>query len=121
MLFISKKKSYKIILQAKRFLLSRDGEKVLQPGLKVIFQGSQFETEDKDVIKQLKSTKYFGVDYWCAEGDTAPTQEGQALESATKQASEDTLRACPHCPFNAQSKTGLMSHIRAKHPDKAVE
>ncbi len=99
-------------------MLSRDGEKVLMPGVKVAFQSFQFETEDEKLIKELKETRYFGVDYWAAEGESKPTEEGKVLESARKQASEDTLRACPHCAFNAQSKIGLISHIRHKHPEQ---
>lgn len=123
MLFISRKKAYKIILQAKRFVLSRDGEKILLPGTKVIFVNSQFETFDKELIEKLKSTRYFGVDYFVADGqgeENEPTKEGKALADQTKQASEDTLRACPYCPFNAQSKIGLTSHIKHKHPDKVA-
>jgi hypothetical protein len=123
MLFISRKKSYKLILQAKRFLLSRDGEKVLMPGKKIIFQGGNFETHDKELIKELKNTKYFGVDYFVAAGEgeeNEPTPQGKALESEHKQAAEDTLRSCPHCAFSTTTKTALMSHIRAKHPDKVV-
>jgi len=124
MLFISRKKSYKLILQAKRFLLSRDGEKILQPGTKVIFQNSQFETHDKDIIAQLKKTKYFGVDYFIAAGeeaaDNTPTPQGKALESEHKQAAEDTLTACPHCSFNAKTNFGLKGHIKFKHPDKVA-
>ena len=104
-------------------MLSRDGEKILMPGLKVTFVNSQFETFDKDLIKQLKSTKYFGVDYFIADGqgdENEPTQEGKALNNQSKQASEDTLRACPYCAFNAESKIGLTSHIKHKHPDKAA-
>lgn len=125
MIFISRKKSYKIILQAKRFVLTRDQEKLLLPGLKVTFQGGQFETDDKELIEKLKNTKYFGVDYFIAAGqeeaaDNTPTPEGKALQAKAKQASEDTLRACPYCAFNAQSKIGLISHIKSKHPDKEV-
>ena len=123
MLFISRKKAYKIILQAKQFMLSRDGEKFLRPGVKVAFQNSQFETEDKKLIEQLKHTKYFGVDYFIAAGqgeESTPTAEGKNLESVHKQASEDTVRSCPHCAFSTTTKAALMSHIRAKHPDKVV-
>ncbi len=123
MLFVSRKKAYKIILQAKRFMLSRDGEKLLMPGTKIAFQNSQFETFDKELIEKLKHTKYFGVDYFVADGqgeDNEPTQEGKSLDTQAKQASEDTLRACPYCPFNAQSKIGLTSHIKHKHPDKVA-
>ena len=105
-------------------MLSRDGEKILMPGIKVVFQSSRFETEDKDIIERLKKTRYFGVDYFIASGekdtDNEPTPEGKALEATHKQASEDTLRACPYCSFNAQSKFGLLSHIKHKHPDKVV-
>lgn len=103
--------------------MSRDGEKILLPGTKVIFQNSQFETFDKELIEKLKNTKYFGVDYFVADGqgdENEPTPEGKSLNNQAKQASEDTLRACPHCAFNAGSKIGLTSHIRAKHPDKVA-
>lgn len=106
-------------------MLSRDGEKLLMPGVKVTFTNGQFETFDKELIKQLKATKYFGVDYFVSadndeeeEIDNTPTKEGASLVNKTKEASEDTLRACPHCAFNAASRIGLNSHIRAKHPDK---
>lgn len=121
MLFTSRKRAYKIIIKPKRFALSRDGEKVLLPGTKVIFQNGVFETEDKDLIKELKDTKYFGVDYFISDAgdENTPTEEGQNLEIKTKQASEDALRACPYCSFNAQNKIGLYAHIKSKHPGKA--
>lgn len=121
MIFISRKKSYKIILVAKRFVLTRDQEKMLMPGLKIVFTNSQFETEDPEIIEKLKNTKYFGIDYFIADGqgdENVPTPAGKRLAAETKQLSQDTLRACPHCSFNAQSEFGLKSHIRAKHPEK---
>ena len=118
MRFVSKYKEHRIVLVPDRYIIDNYGRRMLQKGISAQFTNNQFETDDPEIIKLLKESQWYGVDFR-AVGDNSPISE-EAKETKQKEveSAENTLTSCPYCAFNAKTNLGLKSHIRFAHPDK---
>lgn len=121
MIFTSKYKEHRIVLIPDRHLVDNYGRRTLQKGISAQFHNNQFETNDPQIIKLLKESEWYGVDFRAAGDDTPITEQAKQIGEAEQESAENTLTSCPHCPFNAKTQFGLKSHIRFNHRDKVGE
>lgn len=119
MKFISKYKEHKVGLIPSRHIIDNFGRRTYLAGKEAQFHDFQFETEDQEIIKLLKESKWYGVDFRAVgETDTLTPVAKQVMQREAL-SGEDTLTSCPYCPYNAKTAFGLKSHLRFKHADKA--
>lgn len=116
MIFASKYKRFRLTLRGSTYRVM-DGIRELVPGVQVLFMDGLANVTDENIIAQLKKHPQYGLDFW-SEGQNEPNAEGKNNADIQKQMQEDLLTSCPKCPFKAQTKMGLMSHIRSKHPEQ---
>ena len=120
--FVSKFLGLKKVVIPSRYRYNNFGERVYVQGKSAQFEDGRFETMDKEIIEGLKNDKMYGLNFWIVDKDGAKTEPNEAGKREMKdedKANDTTTNSCPHCPFKAANKTGLLAHIRSKHPDKA--
>jgi hypothetical protein len=121
MRFVSKYKEHRIVLIPDRYIIDNYGRRILKKGIAAEFNNHIFETEDPEVIKLLKESQWYGVDFR-AVGDATPmSEEAKEIKQKETESAQNTLTSCPYCAFNAKTYLGLKSHIKYVHPDKVKE
>jgi len=114
MKFISKYKSYSLVVKSERYVLDSMGNRAFVPGLEAKFQDFEFSTEDPELIEGMKKNPSYGVDFW-GEEKMEQTEESKKLAASEKKASEDLLNACPLCSKKFDTVKGLESHMKMMH------
>jgi signal peptidase I len=117
-LFISKFSHYRIGLIPDRYTVDQFQRRILVRGKSAQFEDGKFETNDKDTIKLLTESPYYGNYFWSPENKAKVTEEARNIMAKEAESAEATLTSCPYCSFNAKNHFGLMSHLRGKHKDK---
>lgn len=116
MKFISRGLKLRIVLIPSRYMRDSFGARSYVAGKDAQFENSQFDTSDPEVIKMLKQSKSFGIEFWVADGQkTEINEEGKKMIEADKNTADSTLVNCPDCGFRAKNESGLRLHILGKH------
>lgn len=118
MLFMSKYKEHRVVLIPDRYTVDNFGRRTFQKGVSAQFHNNQFETNDKEVIKLLKESVWYGVDFRAVGDETPKTEQAEKASQEEKESIDNTLTSCPYCPFNAKTNFGLKTHIKFNHKDK---
>lgn len=90
MKFISKYKSYNIILRPAFHRTNNIGMNEYVQGVSAQFENSEYNTDDEEMIKALKSSKFYGTDFWSDEPEekVKPTEEAEKAEADKKLGAE---------------------------------
>ena len=115
MIFVSTKKSLRIILEPKRKMLDNTGNVFVTEGVSAQFQSGVFETDDPKTIKLMKASRMFGI-YFKSEDKAEEDERSEAshkLENQTKDVKKNALTSCPYCSFNAATNAGLINHVES--------
>lgn len=120
MKFMSKYKGYKIGLIPARYVVDSFQRRQLVPGKKATFVDFEFETDDKDMIKLMVTSPYYGVDFWSTDAQIV-NPDAQKIVERENQSNTATMTSCPFCTFKAKTNFGLKAHLRAKHNRDKVE
>ena len=116
MRFISKGLKLRIVLVPARYVRDSFGSRSYVAGKDAQFDNNQFETSDPEIIKMLKQSKSFGIEFWVADGEKTEINEGgKAMLEADKKTTESTLVNCPECGKRFVNEGGLRLHMMAKH------
>ena len=119
MKFISKYKEHRVGLVPARHLIDNFGRRNYQAGVSAQFHNGEFETNDPQIIKFLKESVWYGVDFKGIGDNTPQTEVAKETAKAESESVAATLTSCPFCIFNAKTPFGLRSHIRLAHKTKA--
>ncbi len=114
MIFVSQKKSLRVILEPKRKQLDNTGNVFVSEGMEAQFRSGIFETDDPKVIKAMKASRFFGT-YYKSEDKSEEDERSEAsikLENQTRSVKKNTLTSCPYCSFNAATNSGLRQHVQ---------
>lgn len=116
MIFVSHKKSLKVILDPKRKKIANDGSVVVTEGMSVRFSNGIFETEDEAVIKAMKASRMFGIYYKAGDKSEEEEQSDASKRFAAdkKSVTKNTLTSCPFCSFNGKDVSELKVHMKKK-------
>lgn len=117
MLFVCKYPNGKYVFKSASFFYDSNGNRQYKPGTSIKFENGYFETNDKELIEQIKASPYFGVEIW-AEGKSEASEEGKLIQQREDEAKEKLLTSCPKCPFKAETEADLKAHMKKKHDDK---
>lgn len=116
MKFISRGLKLRIVLVPSRYMRDAFGARSYVAGKDAQFENSQFETSNPVIIKMLKESKSFGVEFWVADGQkTEITEEGKKMIEEDKKTADSTLVNCPECGKRFVNEGGLRLHMMAKH------
>lgn len=117
MLFLSPQyASYKIWITPPYHKLGNQGMREFVAGTCVKFENGRYSTEDKDIIKALKESRFCGVDFFIGDQSENLEPSPAAKEELAKEKEAVSLASltCPECGFVAKSEFGLNGHMR-KH------
>ena len=114
MRFMSRYKSYRIGLIPSRYVIDSLQRRQFIPGKSAQFSEFEFETQDKELIKLMFESSYYGVDFWSTEAQKVNPEAQKILEQET-QSNTMTETSCPYCTFKAKTNFGLKAHLRIKH------
>lgn len=115
MQFISKYRKHLVVLVPARHIYDNLGIRRYQAGKSAQFEDFRFDTEDPEMIKLLKESPWYNVDFR-AVGDNKPMAvQSRLLADEEKESAENTLTSCPYCPFKSKTLFGIKAHMRIKH------
>lgn len=113
MKYISKGAKLRIVIVPARHIYDNLGQRQYQAGKEAQFENHMFETEDKEIIKFLSTSKSLGNEFWLADGQkTEMTEEGKQVALQDKATVEGTMRTCPECGKECINESGLRLHMR---------
>ncbi len=125
MRFISKKYSALRLVLDPKTAVEVEGRRVTKglygstSGVTVEFHDNKFETEDKDLIKQLKAHRLFGVAFYSDDKKAdEPNPEGLKEENEKHELAEEAGSICPVCGEKFKNSKFLDKHMK-KHDDEA--
>lgn len=119
--FVSRFRKYRIWLRPRRTGHDASGGRfITDDGIVCKFDEGRFQTDDKEIIKLLKSNPRHGIDFSSIEQDQTSglSQEAQEIIDKEQAGLETTATSCPYCSSKFDTKSALKSHIRAKHKEQ---
>jgi len=85
-------------------------------GKSIQFDNGTYQTDDPQEIELIKQLDTYGTEIFSGEaGEPSIPSTAAIKRKNTEQAAVPDPTGCPKCSFKAQSKAGLLSHMRFRH------